>query len=209
MTISVYSSGTDSDKTAESQHVPGMFQDSKQTRGWWCSLPLYLILILYPGNTGLVNTLLWNADSNKKKKKSRRARIDRCQLSERQVQPVQAGSLWDLSLATIIPRWAKLSDHHPQICPWITHTPERYKLAITWFWVAIACNRNEHKIQIADTLWHSGFTAPQFRSALLVHSNSWALWALRSLWIHLSCEGMEEVSSLAAPWWHHGQISAS
>lgn len=31
MTISVYSSGTDSDKTAESQHVPVMFRESKQT----------------------------------------------------------------------------------------------------------------------------------------------------------------------------------
>lgn len=122
-----------------------------------------------------------------------------------------AGLLWDPSLATIIPRWAKLSEHHPQTCPWTTHTPKRCKFAITWFWVAIACNRNEHKLQIAVIpLWHSGaLTAAEFRSALLAHSNSWALCSLRNLWIHLSCGRMEEVFSPPAPWWCHGQISAS
>lgn len=38
-------------------------------QGWWCILPLYLILAFHPGNTGLVNTLLWNAVSERKKKK--------------------------------------------------------------------------------------------------------------------------------------------
>lgn len=54
-------------------------------QGWWCSLPLYLILVFYPGNTGLVNALLWNADGSKNFKKSRRARTERWQLSESQV----------------------------------------------------------------------------------------------------------------------------
>lgn len=51
MTISVYSSGTDSDKTAESQHVPVMFQESKQTSDGGAGYVPF-ILVFYPENAG-------------------------------------------------------------------------------------------------------------------------------------------------------------
>lgn len=85
----------------------------------------------------------------KKKKKSRRTWID----MDREIPALWKPGLTNAGMLplgpqlSIIPRWAKLSNHHPQICPCTTHTPKCCKFAIMWVWVPIACNRNEHKVQ--------------------------------------------------------------